>query len=100
MAVLLPLVLFSVTAQAADGDLRLCDTTVTEPTEAYPDGCKATTDIGRLEVHYDNEWRGVCDDYFTDEEAEIACKQLGHSENEWKFAKTLLARDGPSDLMT
>ena len=95
LAVLLPLVFFSVTAHAADGDLQLCDITVT-------DSCTVTTDIGRLEVHYSNEWRGVCDDYFTDEEAEIACKQLKetggqHSDYMPEFAKTLLKLDGPSD---
>ena len=94
MAVFLPLVLFSVTAQAADGDLQLCDITVT-------DGCTFTTDIGRLEVHYDGEWRGVCDDYFTDDDAEVACGQLKatggqHSDYMPEFAKTLLKLDGPS----
>ena len=91
---LLPLVFLSVTAQAADGDLQLCDITVT-------DSCTVTTDIGRLEFHYDNEWRGVCDDYFTDDDAEIACKQLKatggqHSDYMPEFAKTLLKLDGPS----
>ncbi len=84
---LLPLVLFSVTAQAADGDLQLCDITVT-------DSCTVTTDIGRLEVHYDGEWRGVCDDYFTDDDAKVACGQLNYANPE--FAKTLLKLDGPS----
>ena len=79
--------LFSVTAQAADGDLQLCDITVT-------DSCTVTTDIGRLEVHYDGEWRGVCDDYFTDDDAEVACRQLTYDNPE--FAKTLLKLDGPS----
>ena len=90
LAVLLPLVFLSVTAYAqSSGDLRLCDTTVT-------DSCSVTTDIGRLEVYHSSEWRGVCDDYFTGQEAQVACKQLGHSENEWKFAKTMLRLDGPS----
>ena len=96
LAVLLPLVLFSVTAQAADdGDLQLCDITVT-------DSCTVTTDgIGRLEVHHSGDWRGVCDDYFTDDEAEIACKQLKatggqHSDYMPEFAKTLLKLDGYS----
>ena len=87
LAVFLPLVLFSVTAQAADGDLQLCDITVT-------DSCTVTTDIGRLEVHYDGEWAGVCDDYFTDDEAEVACRQLTYNNPE--FAKTLRKLDGPS----
>ena len=87
LVVLLPLVFLSVTAQAADGDLRLCDITDT-------DSCTVTTDIGRLEVHYSNEWAGVCDDYFTDNDAEIACGQLNYANAE--FAKTLRRLDGPS----
>ena len=99
LTVLLPLAFFSVTAYAqSNGDLRLCDTTNTS-------SCTVTADIGRLEVYYndgtDAEWRGVCDDYFTDEDAEIACKQLKatggqHSDYMPEFAKTLLQLNGPS----
>ena len=43
----------------------------------------------------------MCDDYFTDDDAEIACKQLKatggqHSDYMPEFAKTLLKLDGPS----
>ncbi len=99
LAVLLPLVFFSVTAYAqSNGDLRLCDTTNTS-------SCTVTADIGRLEVYYndgtDAEWRGVCDDYFTSDDAKIACGQLKatggqHSDYMPEFAKTLLQLDGPS----
>jgi len=32
---------------------------------------------GRLEVYHDDVWGTVCDDYFTDVEARVACNSLG-----------------------
>ena len=32
---------------------------------------------GEVEVCYNQEWRFVCDDYWTDREAEVVCKSLG-----------------------
>ena len=32
---------------------------------------------GRLEIRYNGEWRPICDDYWTDVEAGVACRILG-----------------------
>ena len=36
-----------------------------------------TKKSGLIEVYHDGEWRSVCDDYWTDEDANVACRQLG-----------------------
>ena len=32
---------------------------------------------GLVEVLHDCEWRSVCDDYWTNDDADVACRQLG-----------------------
>ena len=32
---------------------------------------------GLIEVLHNEEWRGVCDDYWDDADADVACRQLG-----------------------
>ena len=49
----------------------------------FPDGTLrlvngATPNEGRLEMYYGNEWGTICDDYWTDDEADVACKLLGY----------------------
>ena len=33
---------------------------------------------GRLEIRYEGQWGTVCDDYWTDVEADVACRALGY----------------------
>ena len=49
-----------------DGDLRLVNGAV--PNE------------GRLEMYVDDQWGTLCDDYWTDDEADVACRQLGYEQ--------------------
>ena len=49
-----------------DGDLRLVNGAV--PNE------------GRLEMYVDDQWGTICDDYWTDDEADVACRQLGYEQ--------------------
>ena len=52
-------------AQVADGELRLVD----------GDG---TDGNGVLEIYHNNEWGIICDDFFDQPDAEVACRQLGY----------------------
>ena len=35
---------------------------------------------GRVEIRYDGEWRSVCDDYWTDNNAHVVCRMAGHAQ--------------------
>ena len=54
------------TVAQEEGDLRLVSTSSTE------------RGAGRLEIYYQFQWGTVCDDFFGDLEADIACRQLGY----------------------
>ena len=60
-----------VTVDDNTGDLRLVDGVLTDP------GNGANPSEGRLEVFYDGEWCTVCDDYWNEDEADVACRQIG-----------------------
>ena len=51
-----------------EGDLRLNTESSTRPYS------------GRLEIYYNGQWGTVCDDGFSNTEADVACKQLGFVE--------------------
>ena len=49
---------------------------------------------GRLEIYYDGQWGTVCDDYWTDHESEVACRQLGYPGAESNTGRFLRAHFG------
>ena len=63
-----------VVTRAIDGDLRLVDGEV-----EYE---------GRLEMFHGDEWGTICDDYWTEEDAAVACRQLGHAGAERTFLRS------------
>ena len=67
--------LFSPTPECVDGDIRLNASSPTAHTISSRFGVKA----GRIEVCAGGAWGTVCDDYFTDVNAEVACRQLGYT---------------------
>ena len=67
-----------VTVDDNTGDLRLVDGVMTDE-DGNP--CE-----GRLEIYYDGEWGTICDDYWTEGDADVACRALGFaggSVEEW-----------------
>ncbi|MCY4429318.1 MAG: scavenger receptor cysteine-rich domain-containing protein, partial [Rhodospirillales bacterium] len=65
-----------------EGDLRLRG----GPSDSHQEG--------RLEIYHDGEWGAVCDDFFAQNEATVACKQMGFTGAETH----LRAFGGPSAL--
>ena len=58
----------------ADGSLRLLDSNAPRGSTELVGDNKGRVDIYDGEEH---EWKGICDDGWGDEEAEVACRQLG-----------------------
>ena len=46
---------------------------------------------GWVEFCYDNEWKSVCDDYWTDIDANVACKQLSHPDFGTFICKSIIS---------
>ena len=83
-----------VTVDDNTGNLRLVDGAKTDP------GNNDNPSEGRLEVFYDGEWCTICDDYWTDEEADVACRQLGFvggSVEDWDRFRNSFFPPGTSD---
>ena len=47
---------------------------------------------GRLEMYYDGQWGTICDDYWTAEDEDVACKQLGYPDGSEGKAQRLRAK--------
>ncbi len=83
---------YEVTLQATDADENRAEkelaVTVTDVTEAGPQGQFSDGDLrlmdgktgneGRLEVYHNGEWGTIADDFWTDVESDVACRQLGY----------------------
>ena len=63
-----------IVGRQASGDLRLADGDVAHE--------------GRVEMEHLGGWGTVCDDYWTDEDAAVACRQLGYAGAERTFLRS------------
>ena len=54
----------------SDGELRL------HGSQSF---INETVALGRLEISYHGVWMTVCGTYFSDEAAQVACRQLGYT---------------------
>ena len=82
----------TVTVDDNTGDIRLVDGT---RTTADGDPCE-----GRLEIYYDGEWGTICDDFWSVEDANVACRQLGFAGGtvlDWGFFRNPIFPMGDDD---
>ena len=81
-----------VTVDDNTGDIRLVDGA---RTTADGDPCE-----GRLEIYYDGEWGTICDDFWSVEDANVACRQLGFAGGtvlDWGFFRNPIFPMGDDD---
>ena len=74
------------------GTLRLVDGTLTDD--------EGNLCEGRLEIFYNGAWGTICDDYWTDEDADVACRQLGFvggSVDDWERFRNSYFPPGSGD---
>ncbi len=82
----------TVTVDDNTGDIRLVDGA---RTTADGDPCE-----GRLEIYYDGEWGTICDDFWSVEDANVACRQLrfaGGTVLDWGFFRNPIFPMGDDD---
>ena len=74
-----PLSLFCTTADSTDVGIRLNPAQILEELEGSGGTIEPSKVSGYIELHVRGEWRSVCVNFWTREDAKVACKQLGYS---------------------
>ena len=52
---------------------------------SYPSLTSTGGSRGRLEIFYSGRWGTVCDDFFSQTDADVVCKQLGYSQTAYRY---------------
>ena len=74
-------IILCTTADSTDVGIRLYPNPLEELEELEGSGgtIEPSKVSGYIELHVTGEWRSVCDNFWTREDAKVACKQLGYS---------------------
>ena len=68
-----------------DGAIRLCSGTAEDTCTDADKALASRNSEGRVEVIYNDEWGTVCDDYWSNGDGQVACKQMGYAGAERVF---------------